>query len=375
VRKTYLLILTIAVLALPMSAMAIDTQTFNTAMGSNNLLSLYQSAPLEKWQFCISASSNIAGDPVVFDIDGEKHYLINQMVGNQFYAVLGIMGYVDIGVAGSYNYVSGSDLGDPAANNALDSALPLPPKNTFAGTGDVRVMAKARLYPVNDMPDYIGIAVAPFVHIPSGNDEYYMGAGALDAGGLLILDKQLDRVNIVLNVGYKYKGVSEGENGEQITPQDEIPFGLGLNIYAHQYVDVMAEVNGRTLDYNLKGIDGEVPVELMAGARLFPGYGLSFLIGGGVGVTPGMGNPKYRMVLGFEYTYPKTDRTPPNFSGGVTSNPNSKIADSDGDGLSNYEETKQYNTDYVDPDSDGDGFVDGEEVNQPFSDPTTKRHG
>lgn len=43
--------------------------------------------------------------------------------------------------------------------------------------------------------------------------------------------------------------------------------------------------------------------------------------------------------------------------------------DADGDGLTNYDELRQYNTDPISVDSDGDGISDGEEVNTIKSDP------
>jgi Bacterial TSP3 repeat len=43
--------------------------------------------------------------------------------------------------------------------------------------------------------------------------------------------------------------------------------------------------------------------------------------------------------------------------------------DTDGDGLSDSEETRLYGTDVTNPDSDGDGLLDGEEVNTYFSNP------
>ena len=41
--------------------------------------------------------------------------------------------------------------------------------------------------------------------------------------------------------------------------------------------------------------------------------------------------------------------------------------DTDGDGLSDYEEVKIYGTDPLNPDTDGDGYLDGEEVNNGYN--------
>jgi len=46
-----------------------------------------------------------------------------------------------------------------------------------------------------------------------------------------------------------------------------------------------------------------------------------------------------------------------------------KDVDTDGDGLTDYEEVHKYNTDPNDPDTDGDGLTDGEEVHEYNTDP------
>jgi hypothetical protein len=48
-------------------------------------------------------------------------------------------------------------------------------------------------------------------------------------------------------------------------------------------------------------------------------------------------------------------------------NTNPLNPDTDGDGLSDYEEVKIYNTDPLNPDTDGDGYLDGEEVNNGYN--------
>lgn len=341
-------------------AMAIDIQNFHTAIGSNNLFSVYQSDALEPWQFVVGASSNIAGSPLTFTLpDDEELNVVDQMVGNQFYAAFGIAGYVDIGVAGSFNQISGQDL-----DRGVEASPIFADDNDtrFVGAGDVRVMAKGRI--LENKPKSIGLALVPFAHFPTGDPAYYNGAGAIDIGGIFVIDKRFDRVNIAGNVEYKYKGVSVGENEEDIIPNDEILTGLGISVYAHRIVDVIAELYGKTVNYNLDNIDGEVPIEALAGVKLYGGYGLSFLVAGGGGITSGIGSPSYRGLLGFEFTYPFIDRTPPMVARktGPVVDANSKSEDTDRDGLSNYDENNTYGTDFMNPDSDGDGLKDGNEI-------------
>jgi outer membrane protein OmpA-like peptidoglycan-associated protein len=341
-------------------AQAIDIQNFYTAIGSNNLFTNYTSDPLEPWQFVIGASTNISSEPLIFMLPGEQELrVVEQVVGNQFYAAFGIAGYVDIGVAGSYDLVSGADLD---RGDEVDDIFPGNNNLSAAVGGDTRVMIKGRI--LENKPGWVGLALVPIVHFPTGYPVYYNGAGAIDFGGLLVLDKRFDRVNIVLNGGYKYKGVSEspGVSEADIIPANEFLFSLGMKLYAHRTVDVIAEFNGKTVDYGLENIDPEVPIELALGARFYSGYGVSFIAGGGAGVTSGIGSPAFRGFFGVEVTYPKIDRKPPMKGGRPAVDANSKTDDSDRDGLTNWEESNKYGTDFMNSDSDGDGLKDGDEV-------------
>lgn len=348
---------------------AIDIQNFNTAIGSNNLFSIYQSAPLEPWQVVIGGSVNVAGDPLTFTLPDEQEVnVVQQMMGNQFYIAFGLAGYVDIGVGGSYNRIGGED---------LDQGFVVSPRFsddndiTYIGAGDVRTVVRVRA--LENKPGSVGLAFVPFANFPTGNSAYYNGAGATDFGGLLVLDKRFDRVNIVFNAGYKYKGISEGEDGLDVIPADEILMGMGINIYAHRILDLVAEVNGKTVDYDLDNVDPEVPIEIIGGVKLYGGYGMSFLVGAGGGVTSGIGSPSYRALFGFEITYPRIDRTPPMLvRGGPAVDPDDKVQDTDRDGLSNWDENNIYGTDFMNPDSDGDGLKDGEEIATFKSDPIKK---
>ena len=366
-RRSVLILVLILLIAAPASA--IDVQNFYSAIGSNNLFTLYQSAPVKSWQFVFGGNANVAGDPLTFSLPNEEEIkVIEQMMGNQFYLALGLFGYVDLGVSGSFNRVAGMDLDQGflvSPSFADDNEV------SFTGLGDVRTVIKARI--LENKPKSVGLAVVPFAHFPTGDENYYNGAGAVDAGALLVLDKRFDRVNIVFNGGYKYKGVPQGADGQDMIPSDEMYLGVGLSLYAHRYVDVIAEVYGKTVDYNLDNVDPEVPIEAVGGMKLYGGYGLSFLVGAGGGITSGIGSPTYRAFFGFEVTYPRIDRTPPSVaSAGPAVDADSKTEDSDRDGLSNWDENNTFGTDFMNPDSDDDGLKDGEEINQYKTDPAKK---
>ncbi|HXH11715.1 MAG TPA: transporter [Alphaproteobacteria bacterium] len=73
-----------------------------------------------------------------------------------------------------------------------------------AGIGDVVIAAKARL-PI--LPFGIKLALAPFLKIPTADEDRGLGTGELDGGGLLILTREFtDTQKLHFNAGYTVVG-------------------------------------------------------------------------------------------------------------------------------------------------------------------------
>jgi len=73
-----------------------------------------------------------------------------------------------------------------------------------AGIGDVVIAAKARL-PI--LPFGIKFAIAPFLKIPTADEDRGLGTGELDGGGLLILTREFtDTQKLHFNAGYTVIG-------------------------------------------------------------------------------------------------------------------------------------------------------------------------
>jgi outer membrane protein OmpA-like peptidoglycan-associated protein len=158
---------------------------------------------------------------------------------------------------------------------------------------------------------------------------------------------------IYVGVGsFMYKRTNESGAG---WPEDKtystlhVPVGVGLDMAFTKYVTLNVDFGGRIMD---KATDNfRTGAENFFGTDWYPTarIGLNFYFGSsadddndGDGLTNG---------------YEKTVGTDPN------------KADTDGDGLTDYEEIVKYHTDPLKPDTDGDGLTDGEEVMKYHTDP------
>lgn len=128
-----------------------------------------------------------------------------------------------------------------------------------------------------------------------------------------------------------------------------VPVGIGLEVAVSKHVAISADLGARILGKNTDNFrDGK---QNFLGTDFYPTgrLGLSFYIGS----SPDDDNDGDGLTNGYE----KKIGTDPN------------KADTDGDGLTDYEEVTKYHTNPLKADSDGDGLSDGDEVMKYHTDP------
>ncbi|HPM77357.1 MAG TPA: OmpA family protein [bacterium] len=359
--KKLFIVLVLLTAAGASSAWAIDVQNFQPAIGVDNLVTLYSSNVPAFGQFGFATTANFAQDPFIIEFAGneEEYKIVEQMLTAELRGAIGLFNFAEFGFAGSYNSVSGKDMD-------LETGLDFPATGdeSGAGLGDLRAAMKFRLLP--NRPGSIGVALIGLGEFPSGDPDHYYGTEATNAGARLAVDKRFERVNIVVNGGYLYMG-NRGDDENGFDPSGRAEVGAGVSIMAHKRLDLLAEIYGRTVDYQVENMDAEFPAEALLAVRAFAGP-VHFTAGGGMGINAGIGNPVYRGFAGIGITWPEVAREHATLSTMVGAD--SRKDDSDRDGLTNYDETHLYKTDPADPDSDGDGLSDGIEVKQYGTDPT-----
>jgi large repetitive protein len=144
---------------------------------------------------------------------------------------------------------------------------------------------------------YVGIALAPFAHFPTGNPDMFLGEGVILPGGKLLLEVDAKIFYIVANGGYAFRdnrtvlGTDVGSAylfGAGISREFG---GLGFSI----------EYTGQTFDSSSNDSLQANPMEVLGTLRYRFGNGLRVLGGGGMGLTSGVGAPAYRMLAGVDY--------------------------------------------------------------------------
>ncbi len=175
-------------------------------------------------------------------------------------------------------------------------------KNDFS-MGDVGVDFKFKLLD----SQYVDLALVPFITVPTGRSTTFMGQGTVTGGGKIAADfNPHEKVKVGLNVGYTAKDDVTIYNARI---DDMINLGVGINVKAHEKFDLIAEAHTEPVMRDFFSSRVQTPLEADGAVRIHATQNLDVTVGGGAGITVGVGSPDYRAFLGLNYTH-KNEEAP-----------------------------------------------------------------
>ncbi len=176
------------------------------------------------------------------------------------------------------------------------------------GMGDIYFSPKFRV--VNIDEHRVGFSVAPFVTIPTGDPDSFMGTAVATGGLKLITDFDIvpERFDMALNLGYLMRDDVTRTNTRI---DDELTYGIAAAIHATEHFDVLPEVSGYTVLRDAFQEIASSPVEANVGLRYNFTSGFAVTAGGGVGIVDGVGSPTFRSFLGLNFSPPVTKSVKP----------------------------------------------------------------
>ena len=165
--------------------------------------------------------------------------------------------------------------------------------------GDLRINFKSCLY--QSRCKRFGVALVPFIDIPTGYGSTFFGNGTVNGGGFLVLDaRPFKRFKFSLNAGVSGRSTYNFRNIER---RIQLLLGLGASYRVSRNVSLNAEIHSQA---RLTGIYQEVvesPTEILTGVKWKLGQtGLVASFGGGMGITHGSMSPQVRLFTGLSYT-------------------------------------------------------------------------
>jgi outer membrane protein OmpA-like peptidoglycan-associated protein len=210
--------------------------------------------------------------------------------------------------------------------------------NASTGIGDLRFVPKLSLGTAGSHARYaIGLAVP--VTLPTGSAEGLRGDGVVTAEPKLLLGMRGGRFGLTLNGGVRLR-----PSGQPLG--HEVTFGGAAQLALvprRDVVDLVVEgTGGAFLNPDLSSV-ARLPLEVIAGVVVKPTPEWEVYLGGGPGLTDGLGAANYRVVAGVRYT--------PHPTG-------SSYADRDGDGVPDFSDRCPREAEDHDGFQDDDGCPD-----------------
>jgi OOP family OmpA-OmpF porin len=183
------------------------------------------------------------------------------------------------------------------------------PSPSGAALGDLRGGARVRL--AGENRSLAVLSLAGYVYVPTGKQDKYAGSGSVHGMPALVLAGEDASLAYALNAGVDLAKQTDSSGSNKLGA--DMSFGAGIALLAmEKMLQIGPEVYGTTL------MTGEgrftkatTNLEAILGARLRVGD-LVFGLGGGPGITRGVGTPTVRGVASITYApWPPKPAPPP----------------------------------------------------------------
>lgn len=168
-----------------------------------------------------------------------------------------------------------------------------------AALGDIRLNLKTTLLSTTDHK--FGLAIIPFLGIPTGSGEEYYGYKKISGGSQIALEYQpVSSISFAVNSGLEANSEFDLRNMKR---QLQFLLSGAARVNLSNYVKVVGEVQSVT---RLKGLYKErveSPVEALGSVHWqIPSTPIKTHIGGGGGIVHGSSAPQYRIFGGLAYS-------------------------------------------------------------------------
>jgi len=291
--------------------------TFKPAPEGGDYFSVHESKTLKAWEGQMGLFLDYANRPMQFtgegSLAGQRQSIIDHMITVN---TLGAIGFTDWWTVGinipvvAHNwYYSDNPTTDPTADEDFGADM-----------ADIEVSMKFNL--LNADEHKVGFAFVPQITLPTGNPEKYTGNGVVTGGGSLVVDvKPVQRLSLALNVGaifregftrtYTFNLGGGGSSTDSFRVNDQLTYGAAANYkFTPDFHGILEAYGATTMDDFFA--DRVSPFEAGGGIRYyFRDAGFALAAGGTLGILDGIGKPRFRTFVGFNWYSPENDKECP----------------------------------------------------------------
>lgn len=269
----------------------LESFSFRPAADVGNYFGVWSSKNLHSFEWKAGTFLTYEYRPLQLTQNGNRAQgIIDHSVIQHFYGSLGLVNqWLSIGLELPVGWLV--DFRDP---NVAGSTF-----SKDVAIGDLRLNFKTELY--RSRCERFGLALVPFIDIPTGYGDKYFGNGTVSGGGLFVIEAQpFQRFHFSFNAGASDRSEF---NFRDIERKAQLLLGFGAKFKLSKVLSLNTEIQSQT---RLTGIYQEAvesPTEVLAGLKWKVAHtGLVASLGAGLGITHGSTSPGSRVFMGLSYS-------------------------------------------------------------------------
>lgn len=288
-------VLLVACLSSAWAADSFNAQLFRPSIFGGNFIAIEDANTLCPLGFGGGLIFNYGDGPVLLtENEDPEAGILNSLFTMDALLAFGPFSWMSLGVDVPIHLYARGRTFDSVTNQSTEVS-DLESQTTFMG--DIRGEIKFRL--LRQDKHWLGLALAPYITFPTGEETKLLGEGRITYGGNAILEHDFKVFNLALNGGYLLRNDNQILD---ITLGDAWQLGAGLSKDIVGGLSASVEYWGAWYDSGSQDRLQSNPMEVMGTLRYKFGDNGPRLIGGAAGgLTSGLGTPAYRLVGGIDY--------------------------------------------------------------------------
>ncbi len=304
-KKIYIKLLSVIVITFSLIALksvnaapGFDSISFKPSVSQGPYFSIEGSRTLGQWGHALGLGGEFSNDSVVASTLNRVRVqdIIEEQVVTTLGGSLGLLDWLDVGAL--VTFVPYHEFDTPITNLSDDGAQ----------MGDIQLNLKARILDVDTHS--VGLAVVPYVTLPTGSEDHFVGNGQVTGGAKLVVESPLlwERLRVAANLGADIRKTVTFVDGN--TLGSRFLYGVGANVSIIPELDLVGELSGwspfgRFFDDNIRNL------EFNGGARIYPWKHMQVTVGAGTGILDAIGAPDYRVFASVGYRYEAPEKVEP----------------------------------------------------------------
>lgn len=283
----------------------VDVETFRPTPDAYGYFGVPSAATLGHLQIGVSYWLNYANDPLVLVYEGERTSPTSAtVIGDDGDGIIDdrVTGNLQVGMGLSRYFSLTFDLPmilwqEGYSLSGIDDPTSEPDSLLSNGVGDLRIQPKFVAMDRDRAP--VGLAIAVPISVPTGTSAAFFGEDAATVTPSMVMEfsdgSVRDREYTVRGAFYGGYMVRDQARLRDVRLANQAVYGAAFGFHPAPVLELNAEFRGMVGGSQA----AQNPAEVVGGLKFLVGRYVSFNLGAGAGVLPGVGAPDYRMFAGF----------------------------------------------------------------------------